>query len=153
MSSKNNPRTIRLQPNDNKTFSVGIPIVVDSHFRKLGFEGVFGPLKSKGVGINPLARLLVTCRKKDSIEIKPARCWKKERQIGVLLIGFLAQLFVSLLRCDLSELASASEKFIKKKPKEFDSNACVGRKRRQEAHFLNIASLIQSRLISVVWKP
>ena len=110
MSSKNKPRTTKLVPNDNKTFSVGIPIVVDSHFRKLGFEGVFGPLKSKGIGINSLARLLVTCRKKGSIEIKP-------------------------VRCNLSELASASAKFIKKKPKEFDRNACVGRKRRQEAHF------------------
>jgi len=30
------------------------------------------------------------------------------------LIGFLAQLFTSLLRCDLSELAGASAKFIKK---------------------------------------
>ena len=114
MSSKNNPRTSKLVPNDNKTFSVGIPIVVDSYFHKLGFEEVFGPLKSKGVDINSLARLLVTCRKKDSIEIKPARCWKKERLFGVLLIGFLAQLFISLLRCDLSELASASAKFIKK---------------------------------------
>jgi len=60
MSSKNKPRTTKLVPNDNKTFSVGIPIVVDSYFHKLGFEGVFGPLKSKGVGINSLARLLVT---------------------------------------------------------------------------------------------
>jgi transposase len=42
------------------------------------------------------------------------RCWKKERQIGVLLIGFLAQLFVSLLRYDLRELAGTSTKFIKK---------------------------------------
>ena len=121
MSSKNNPRTIRLQPNDNKTFSVGIPIVVDSHFRKLGFEGVFGPLKSKGVGINSLARLLVTCRKKGSIE-KIFHSLKNEIEIKPV-------------RCDLSELASASAKFIKKKPKEFDRNACVGRKRRQEAHF------------------
>jgi len=56
MSSKNKPRTTKLVPNDNKTFSVGIPIAVDSHFHNLGFEGVFGPLKSKGVDINSLAR-------------------------------------------------------------------------------------------------
>jgi transposase len=71
------------------------------------------------------AEALATYRKKDSIEkifhslkneieIKPVRCWKKERQIGVLLIGFLAQLFVSLLRYDLRELANTSTKFIKK---------------------------------------
>jgi transposase len=72
-----------------------------------------------------LAEALATYRKKDSIEkifhslkneieVKPVRCWKKERQIGVLLIGFLAQLFVSLLRYDLRELANTSTKFIKK---------------------------------------
>ena len=102
---------------------------------KNGREGFFCLKSSKRL---TLSEALATCRKKDSIEIKPARCWKKERLFGVLLIGFLAQLFISLLRCDLSELASASAKFIKKKPKEFDRNACVGRKRRQEAHFLKL---------------
>jgi len=53
MIKKHNLRTTKLEPNDNKTFSVGIPIVVDSYFHKLGFERVFGPLKSKGVDINP----------------------------------------------------------------------------------------------------
>jgi hypothetical protein len=39
---------------------------------------------------------------------------EEELQIGVLLIGFLAQLFVSLLRYDLYELAGTSTKFIEK---------------------------------------
>jgi len=68
---------------------------------------------------------LATYRRKDSIEkifhslkneieVKPVRCWKKERQIGVLLIGFLAQLFVSLLRYEVPETAHTCTKFIKK---------------------------------------
>ena len=49
---------------------------------------------------------------KNEIEIRPVRCWKKERQIGVLLIGFLAQLFVSLLRYEVPETSHMSTKFI-----------------------------------------
>jgi transposase len=89
---------------------------------KNGREGFFCLKSSTHL---TLAEALATYRKKDSIEkifhslkneieIKPVRCWKKERQIGVLLIGFLAQLFVSLLRYDLRELANTSTKFIKK---------------------------------------
>jgi transposase len=72
-----------------------------------------------------LGAALATYRKRDSIEkifhslkngieIKPVRCWKKERQIGVLLIGFLAQLFISLMRYGVREVAHTSTKFIKK---------------------------------------
>ena len=51
---------------------------------------------------------------KNEIEVKPVRCWKKERQIGVLLIGFLAQLFISLLRYEVPKAAHTCTKFIKK---------------------------------------
>lgn len=88
---------------------------------RTGREGFFCLKSSKHL---TLASALATYRKRDSIEkifhslkneieIKPVRCWKKERQIGALLIGFLAQLFVSLMRYDVREVAHTSTKFIK----------------------------------------
>jgi len=185
MTNKHKTRTIKLQPNLNKTFSVGIPIVVENYYQNLGFEDIFGPPKSKGVDINSLVKLLatyklvenhsivkaadwanqtfvrerygregffclklsknltlaealVTYRKKDSIEkifhslkneieIKPVRCWKKERHIGVLLIGFIAQLFISLLRYDVKEICCVSTKFIKKSLRNLTETNVFGR--------------------------
>src|SRR3989344_3256710 len=68
---------------------------------------------------------LETYRKKDSIEkifnslkneieIKPVRVWTDNSIYGALIIGFLAQLFVSLMRYDYNELKHTSTKFIKK---------------------------------------
>ncbi len=85
-----------------------------------GHEGFFCLKSSTKL---TLALALATYRKRDSIEkifhslkndieIKPVCCWKKERQISALLIGFLAQLFVSLMRYDVQEVAHTSTKFI-----------------------------------------
>ena len=71
-----------------------------------------------------LGQALGTYRKKDSIEkiinslkneivIKPLRVWKDESIYGALLIGFLAQLFISLIRYEHEELKHTSSKFIK----------------------------------------
>jgi hypothetical protein len=48
---------------------------VDSYFHNLGFEKVFGPLKSKGVDINSLVRLLVTCKLVENHSIARAGDW------------------------------------------------------------------------------
>jgi len=64
---------------------------------------------------------------KNEIEIKPVRCWKKERQSGVLLIGFIAQLFISLLRYGAKEVAHTSTKFIKKSLKNLTETNVFGR--------------------------
>jgi len=100
-----------------------------------GREGFFCLKSSKNL---TLAEALVTYRKKDSIEkifhslkneieIKPVRCWKKERQYGVLLIGFIAQLFISLLRYDVKEVAHTSTKFIKKSLRNLTETNVFGR--------------------------
>ncbi|MHC1609111.1 MAG: IS1634 family transposase, partial [Candidatus Methanofastidiosia archaeon] len=100
-----------------------------------GREGFFCLKSSKDL---TLTEALVTYRKKDSIEkifhslkneieIKPVRCWKKERQYGVLLIGFIAQLFVSLLRYDVKEVAHTSTKFIKKSLRNLTETNVFGR--------------------------
>jgi len=72
-----------------------------------------------------LEQALQTYRKKDSIEkimhslkneieIKPLRVWSEHSIYGALIIGFIAQLFISLIRYELKELKHTSTKFIKK---------------------------------------
>ena len=87
-----------------------------------GREGFFCLKSSKNL---TLAEALLTYRKKDSIEkifnslkneieIKPLRVWTDNSIYGALIIGFIAQLFVSLMRYEIPELKHTSTKFIKK---------------------------------------
>ncbi len=87
-----------------------------------GREGFFCLKSSKDL---TLAEALLTYRKKDSIEkifnslkneieIKPLRVWTDNSIYGALIIGFIAQLFVSLMRYEISDLKHISTKFIKK---------------------------------------
>ena len=50
---------------------------------------------------------------KNEISIKPVRVWSTNSINGSLLIGYLAQLIISLIRYDHSELKKTSTKFIK----------------------------------------
>ena len=50
---------------------------------------------------------------KNEIEIKPVRVWSDNSIYGALIIGFLAQLIISLLRYDHKELKHVTPKFIK----------------------------------------
>jgi transposase len=86
-----------------------------------GREGFFCLKSSKKL---TLTEALLTYRKKDSIEkifnslkneieIKPLRVWTDNSIYGALIIGFIAQLFVSLIRFEIPELKHTSTKFIK----------------------------------------
>jgi transposase len=50
---------------------------------------------------------------KNDINIKPLRVWTTKSLCGAILIGFLAQLIISLMRYDHEELKNFSPKFIK----------------------------------------
>ena len=87
-----------------------------------GREGFFCIKSSENL---TLAQALMTYRKKDSIEkifhslkneieIKPLRVWSDDSIYGALIIGFMTQLFISLMRYELKELKHISTKFIKK---------------------------------------
>jgi len=87
-----------------------------------GREGFFCLKSSENL---TLSEALQTYRKKDSIEkifhslkneieIKPLRVWSENGINGALIIGFIAQLFISLMRYDFDELKHTSTKFIKK---------------------------------------
>ena len=71
-----------------------------------------------------LQQALETYRRKDSlekiinslkneIEIKPLRVWSENSIYGAMIIGFVAQLIISLIRFDHNELKHTSTKFIK----------------------------------------
>lgn len=86
-----------------------------------GREGFFCLVSSEKL---TLAEALKTYRMKDSIEkifqslkndinIKPLRVWTTKSLCGAILIGFLAQLIISLMRYDYDELKNISPKFIK----------------------------------------
>jgi transposase len=87
-----------------------------------GREGFFCLRSSKNL---TLKEALQTYRKKDSIEkimhslkneieIKPLRVWTDASIYGAVIIGFIAQLFISLMRYEFKELKHKSTKFIKK---------------------------------------
>ena len=86
-----------------------------------GREGFFCLRSSENL---TLKEALQTYRKKDSIEkiinslkneieIKPLRVWTDASIYGAVIIGFIAQLFISLLRYEFNELKHKSTKFIK----------------------------------------
>ena len=50
---------------------------------------------------------------KNDIDIKPLRVWTTKSLCGAILIGFLAQLIISLMRYDYKELSQVAPKFIK----------------------------------------
>ena len=87
-----------------------------------GREGFFCLKSSEDL---TLKQALETYRQKDSIEklihslkneieIKPVRVWSENSVYGALLVGFLAQLVISLLRYIHVELKHTCTKFIKK---------------------------------------
>ncbi|GBE56385.1 hypothetical protein BMS3Bbin16_00589 [archaeon BMS3Bbin16] len=86
-----------------------------------GREGFFCLVSNKDL---TLREALAIYREKDSIEkifhslkneveIKPLRVWTEAGVCGALIIGFLAQLFISLIRFEHQEMKHTSPKSIK----------------------------------------
>jgi len=86
-----------------------------------GREGFFCLTSSENL---TLEEALILYREKDSIEkimqslkneinIKPLRVWTDNSIYGALLIGYLAQLIISLIRYDIKDLKNLSTNFIK----------------------------------------
>ena len=86
-----------------------------------GREGFFCLTSSQNLTLKEVLELY---REKDSIEkimhslkneicIKPVRVWSTKSIYGSLLIGYLAQLIISLIRYDNPKLKNTSTKFIK----------------------------------------
>jgi len=110
------------------TFQTKLSNLTEKQARKLvqqasinGREGFFCLVSSEKLTLQEALRIY---RMKDSIEkvfqslkndidIKPLRVWTTKSLCGAILIGFLAQLVISLMRYDCKELNNISPKFIK----------------------------------------
>ena len=110
------------------TYQTKLAQLTDEQAKKLvqaatisGREGFFCLVSSEKL---TLEQALKIYRMKDSIEkifqslkndinIKPLRVWTTKSLCGAILIGFLAQLIISLMRYDYEELKQISPKFIK----------------------------------------
>jgi transposase len=122
-----------------------------------GREGFFCLKSNKNL---TLKEALEIYREKDSIEkifdslkneiqIKPLRVWSDNSIYGASLLGFIAQLFISLMRYEFDEIKHRSTKFIKKSLKnltltiKFVKN---GLKNYILANFDKINSLIVTKM-------
>ena len=110
------------------SYQTKLNMLSDSEARKIlkdasitGREGFFCLVSNKDL---TLFEALEIYRQKDSIEklfnslkneidIKPLRVWSEHSIYGALILGFLAQLFISILRYEHTELKHISPKFIK----------------------------------------
>ena len=110
------------------SYQTRLTTLSDSEARKIlkqaaitGREGFFCLVSNKNL---TLSEALKIYRQKDSIEkifhslkneidIKPLRVWSEHSIYGALILGFLAQLFISLIRFEHKELKHISPKFIK----------------------------------------
>jgi len=129
-----------------------------NHYVQNGREGFFCIVSNENL---TLQQALSTYRKKDSIEkifnslkneieIKPLRVWSDISIYGALLIGFLAQLIISLIRYEGDEVKRTSTKFIRQSLMNLTVTVELktdGRKRRIYSNFdhLNQAILTPQR--------
>ena len=122
-----------------------------------GREGFFCLKSNKDL---TLEKALETYREKDSIEkifnslkneiqIKPLRVWSDDSIYGAILLGFIAQLFISLMRYEFEEIKHRSTKFIKKSLMNLTLTIKFlknGVKKYIFANFDNINSLIVTKM-------
>lgn len=110
------------------TYQTKLSELTEKQARKLvqeasinGREGFFCLVSSEKLTLKDALRIY---RMKDSIEkifqslkndidIKPLRVWTTKSLCGAILLGFLAQLIISLMRYDYKELSNIAPKFIK----------------------------------------
>jgi transposase len=118
-----------------------------------GKEGFFALVSNKNFSVH---EALIYYREKDCVEklihsmkneidIRPTRVWTPEEIYGSILIAFLAQLVISLLRFKHNALRRVSTKFIKQSLKNFALTVIMGKngvKRRVFSNFDRINTLI-----------
>ncbi len=108
-----------------------------------GREGFFCLKSNKNL---TLEKALEIYREKDSIEkifnslkneiqIKPLRVWSDNSIYGALLLGFIAQLFISLMRYEFEGNQAQIHKIHQKKLEEFDTYNKVREKWSQKLYF------------------
>jgi transposase len=87
---------------------------------------------------------------KNHIEIKPLRCWNEDSVKGILLVGFIAQMMVAMIRYEHPELRNLSTKFLIRALEKLTAtyfSAGPGRKHAVYSNFDRINRLILSEII------
>jgi transposase len=103
-------------------------------------------------------------RKKDSVEklidslknhinIKPLRVWSEHSVKGVLLLGFLAQLIVSMMRFENPPIREKSTKFIIRSLENLTATHIFDAIGRSKRIFSNFEPLNTSILREIMIKP
>lgn len=122
-----------------------------------GREGFFSIISSKNL---TLKEALLTYRRKDSIEkainslkneieIKPVRVWTEESIYGAIIIGFLAQLFVSLMKYENEGLRQTSTKFIKNSMMNLTVTVEYQKNRRKRRIYANFDAINRIILMKI----
>ena len=125
-----------------------------------GREGFFCLKSSKDLTLEEALKIY---RRKDSIEkifhslkneiqIKPLRVWSDDSIYGAIILGFIAQLFISLMRYEFEDLKHRSTKFIKKSLKNLTLTVNFlknGVKQYIFANFDKINSLFVARMSEI----
>ena len=110
-----------------------------------GKEGFFSLISNKDFSLHEALRFY---REKDSVEklfnsikneinLRPTRVWKQEEIYGSILIVFLAQLVISMLRYTHASLRHVSTKFIMQSLKNFALTIIVGKNGQKKRVFSN----------------
>jgi transposase len=110
-----------------------------------GREGFFALVSNKDFSVHEALRFY---REKDCVEklfnsmkneikLRPTRVWKQDEIYGSVLIVFLAQLVISLLRYKHRSLRRVSTKFIMQSLKNFALTILVGENGRKKRVFSN----------------
>lgn len=68
-------RTTQLTPNDNKSFSIGTPLMVDDWYERLGLNDIVGRYKSKGIDLDALVRGMLAYKLGDNFSVLRAGEW------------------------------------------------------------------------------
>ena len=119
-----------------------------------GREGFFCLVSSEDLTLQEALKLY---RQKDSIEkiinslkneiqIKPLRVWSENSIYGALIIGFLAQLIISLIRFEKKELKHTSTKFIRKSLMNLTVTVEFEKKNRRKYIYSNFDKINQAIL-------
>lgn len=68
-------RTTQLTPNDNKSFSIGTPLMVDDWYERLGLNDIIGRYKSKGIDLDALVCGMLAYKLGDNFSVLRAGEW------------------------------------------------------------------------------
>lgn len=92
---------------------------------------------------------------KSEIEVKPIRAWSDDAVYGVLLLGFIAQLMISLTRYFVTPVKTVSTKFIASSLQNLTVTLVPsedGRRRRFYSNFDPLNQAILAGFLAETWR-